>query len=91
MIVLDEAIYAKAFEIACKHKQEFKTVVLQLGAFQTCFAILGALGKRFDDSGLRDLLLESGVVAEGSIDGVLSGRHYNRSVRVHKLLLEALS
>ena len=32
---------------------------------------------------------ESNVIAEGSSDKVLSGKHYNRSVRFHKLMFEA--
>lgn len=42
------------------------------------------------DAGLRDLCIESGVVSEGSVKGVLEGKMYNRAVRVHKLVYEAL-
>ena len=30
------------------------------------------------------------IVALGSVKGVLSGKHYNPSVRVHKLIYEAM-
>jgi len=53
-------------------------------------AFLATIGKRFQDSGLEDILIESGVVAAGSINGVLSGHHYNRSMCTHKLMFEAL-
>ena len=39
----------------------------------------------------QDLLVESELVAEGSINGVLNGKHYNRSVRAHKVLHEAFT
>ena len=39
---------------------------------------------------LQDILIESELVAPGSINGVLSGKHYNRSVRSHKVIFEAL-
>jgi hypothetical protein len=39
---------------------------------------------------LQDLFIESGVVSEGSIKGVLSGKHYNRSVFCHKIVYEAM-
>ena len=39
----------------------------------------------------QDLLVESELVAEGSINGVLNGKHYNRSVRAHKVLYEAFT
>ena len=51
---------------------------------------LACIGKRFSDAGLQDILIESGVVAPGSINGVMNGHHYNRSVRCHKLMAEAL-
>ena len=35
-------------------------------------------------------MIESEIVAPGSVKGVLSGKHYNRSVRVHKLIYEAM-
>ncbi|KAG8180959.1 hypothetical protein JTE90_024708 [Oedothorax gibbosus] len=36
-------------------------------------------------------MVESGIIAEGSVNGILSGKHYNRSIRCHKLVYEALS
>ena len=38
---------------------------------------------------MRDLCNEAGLVAEGSISGVLDGRHYNWAVRVYKCIYEA--
>ena len=46
--------------------------------------------KCFDDSGLADTLLEARTVAQGSLPWVMEGRHYNRSVRVIKIMAEAL-
>ena len=43
------------------------------------------IGKRFQDAGLRDVCVESGVIADGSAAGVLEGRSYNRAIRFHKL------
>ena len=34
--------------------------------------------------------IEAGIVADGSINGVLDGKHYNRALRVHKCIHEAL-
>ena len=35
-------------------------------------------------------MIESEIVAPASVKGVLYGKHYNRSVRVHKLIYEAM-
>lgn len=36
------------------------------------------------------MFIESGIVSEGSIKGVLSGKQYNKSVACHKTMYEAL-
>ena len=41
-------------------------------------------------AGLQDIVIEAELCAEGSVKGVISGHHYNRSVRCHKLIYEAL-
>ena len=46
--------------------------------------------KIFQDAGLRDLCVQSGVIAEDSIASVMDGRKYNRAIRLHKLVYEAL-
>ena len=52
---------------------------------------LGIIGHRFKDAGLKDVLVYSGVYAEGSINSVLTGKSYNRAVRAHKLVFETVS
>ena len=61
-----------------------------MGVFHTICTMLAVIGKRFGDAGLRDLSVESGVIADGSIAGVLDGKKYNRAIRLHKLVYEAL-
>ena len=51
---------------------------------------MGALGKKMRCSGLEEVLIESGICASGSIEQVLTGKHYNRALRVHKVVYEAL-
>ena len=88
--VFDQALYAKAVEITWKHQEKFSDIIIRLGVFHTICTMLAIIGKRFQDAGLRDLCTESGVIAEGSIDGVMDGHKYNRAVRLHKLMYEAL-
>lgn len=90
VLVLDQALYAKAVEIAWKHKELFSKIIFRMGTFHTIMNILGIIGKRFQDAGLKDVCIESGIVAEGSIKGVLEGKQYNRAVRLHKCVYEAL-
>ena len=59
-----------------------------MGVFHTTCTLLSIIGKRFQDAGLRDFCVESGVIAEGSVAGVLDGRRYNRGVRLHNIMYE---
>ena len=89
--VFDQALYAKAVEIIWKHPDKFQTkIIIRLGVFHMTCMFLSTIGKRFQGAGLRDLCVESGVIAEGSIAGVMDGRKYNRAIRLHKLVYEAL-
>jgi len=90
LCVFDQALYAKAAEIVWSHPSEYRNVILSLGVFHTICTLLRIIGKRFADAGLFDLLVEGGIVAQGSVSAVLEGRHYNRGIRAHKLVYEAL-
>ena len=61
-----------------------------MGVFQTVCALVSIIGKKFQDPCLRDIVIESGVIAESSVSGVLQGCKYNRAVRFHELIYEAL-
>ena len=52
--------------------------------------VIAVIGKRFGDGGLSDLLIEGGIVAASSMSGVLAGRQYNRAMRAHKIVMEAM-
>jgi hypothetical protein len=90
-VVLDMAIYAKAFEILMnpRHIDLKNFIVLRLGAFHTMCIFLAVIGKRFGDAGLRDLVIESNLLGESSVEQMLRGKHYNNAMRVLKYLYDA--
>ena len=51
---------------------------------------MNVISKRFKDAGLQDLLIQSGAIAEGSIDSALIGKICNRGVWCYKLMYEVL-
>ena len=53
-------------------------------------SMLATISKRFGGSGWSDLVVEAGVLAPGSVAQVIAGKHYNRGLRVHKLVIEVL-
>ena len=89
-VVFDQALFAKATEIVWNNPDKFQNTVLMMGNFHTICIFMSIIGKMFGDAGLRDLAVESGVIAEGSINKVLQGKQYNRAVRLHKITYEAL-
>ena len=88
--VFDQAFYAKAMEVYWKHKELFDGIFIMMGAFYLFLMLLGVIGSRFGDAGLRELAVQSDVVAEGSVDKSLNGKQYNRAVHLHKCVYEAL-
>ena len=89
--VFDQAIYARAAEIKWKEPQKFKRCVPMMGMFHTTMMYMSILSNRFKYAGLRDLLIQSSVIAEGSIDRALCGKMYKRGIRMYKLAYEALT
>ena len=90
LLHMDQALYAKSTEIAWKLTSKYANIILRMGTFHTIMTLFAIIGKRFQDAGLRDACIESGIIAEGSVYGVLAGRMYKRAVRVHKIIYEAV-
>ena len=91
-LVFDHSIYAKAREVltnsANKDTQSF--INLRMGPFHACCIYLAVLGKGFGSAGLREIIVEADLTGPGSAEAVLSGKHYNRALRVMKTVYEAL-
>ena len=64
--------------------------VIGLGGFHIALNYLALLGKKYEDSGLEDLLIESTVYGSSTEFAILKGKTYNRGVRGHKLVMEAM-
>ena len=65
VVIFHQAIYAKAMEIKWKHSEHFKVIIVRMGAFHTICTLLGIIGKRLQDAGLRDLCGEPQVMQRG--------------------------
>ena len=91
-VVLDMAIYSKAVEILMnpKYIDLKRFIVLRLGAFHIMCIYIAVIGKRFGDAGLRDIVVESNILGESSVDKMLKGKHYNNATRVLKYLFDAI-
>ena len=90
VITFDLAIYVKAKEIQWQRPDEFRDMVVRMGGFHIILNYLSLLGKKFENSGLEDLLIEAGVYGSATISSIIKGKAYNRGIRAHKLTMEAL-
>ena len=68
----------------------FKNIIPRMGGFHSICTLPAIIGVRFKDTGRMNLCIESDVIAEGSVNGVLEEKRYNRTIRFHKLLYKAL-
>ena len=41
------------------------------------------LAKRFGDAGLKDLVVEVGLIGNETVDQALKGKNYNNALRIH--------
>ena len=88
----NQAIYAKAYQINYKEQEKFQVLLLMMETFHIILTFLAVISSRFKDAGLRDILIQSSVVAEGSLHTTFTGsRAYKRSIRPYKILYEAFS
>ena len=68
----------------------YKNVIILLGAFHSTMSYLSDIGKVMKGSGFEEIVIKAGLCASGSLDSVLKGRHYNRAMRIHAWMAEAL-
>ena len=59
VVVMEQALYAKATEIVWKHTSKYANIILRMGTFHTIITLLAIIGKRLQDAGLLDTCIES--------------------------------
>ena len=71
VITFDLAIYSKAKEIHWRYPEEFQNLVIHLGGFHIALNYLASIGKMFQERGLEDVFIESGLYGSSSTMAVL--------------------
>ena len=90
VLTFDFSFHVKAQQVRWNDAMYIERTVVRLGVIHSFMSFFSVIEKRFEDSGLADILLEAGNAVQRSLPGVMKGRHYNRSVRVLKIKAEAL-
>ena len=86
----DLGVCMKALPLIWNDPEKYKNHIVMVGTFHLVCAYLKMVGKKMAGSGLSDVLLEAGLIGSGSVHRVLSGKHYERAMHCHKILLESL-
>ena len=89
-LVGDMPTYKTIVQLKAENPELFKKIIPILGAFHQQMSYIYAIYKRFKGSGISEVLVATGVVAEGSVDQALRGKHYRRGVRCIMLMREVL-
>ena len=90
LLVGDQPVYALIVQLKYENQELFDRILPFLGPFHTQCSFMSAINKRFNGSGLSDLLVAAEVITEGSVDNALKGKHYKRGVQCFRLMYEVL-
>ena len=89
MVTFELLFYMKVKQVHRRYPEEFANVIIRMGGFHIALNYLGLIGKKYLDSGLDDLRIESGVYAAGTTAALMKGKSYTRGVRVFRLMWSA--
>ena len=89
-LVGDLPVYVLITLLKAENSSKYCDIVPFLGPFHTRCAMMSAICKRNKGSESEELLVAGGVVAEGSVDHALKGKHYKWGLFCLKLTCEAL-
>lgn len=82
----DLAIAKVAYQIQCTENPQFNYLFIHLGAFHIMVTHFKAIGEFIDECALPYMMFERGLLASGSVNGFLTGKHFNRCKRLHHLV-----
>ena len=85
----DLAIAKPAKQIQQSEAPLYDNIFVCFSPFHILLAYFGSLGYIIDESGGPHILTDTEVLAAGSMNGFLSGKHFNRCKRLHPMLSQA--
>jgi hypothetical protein len=86
----DLGVCMKAYPLVFSRPIKYKNHIIMIGTFHIICAYFKMVGHKMNGSGLSDVLMEAGLIASGSLNGVMNGKHYSRAINCHKITVEAL-
>ena len=90
ILTVDQALFCKLMELNWSIDEYRDKLIPRLGGLHAAMNFLKTIGDHMAGSGLAEVWLERGLLGEGAVQLVLSGKAYNKAIRAHKLTLQAL-
>ncbi|XP_011171576.3 uncharacterized protein LOC105204222 [Solenopsis invicta] len=90
-VTYDLAIAKVALQIQRTEKPRFDNLFIHVGMFHVMMAYFKAIGKFINNCGISTVMINSDLLASGSINGFLEGKHFNRCRRLHPIIYLAIN
>ena len=90
VLTVDQALFCKLMELKWSVEEYRDKLIPRLGGLHTAMNFLKDVGDHMAGSSLAEVWLESGLLGEGAVQLVVSGKAYNKAKRAHKLTLQSL-
>ncbi|CAH0562925.1 unnamed protein product [Brassicogethes aeneus] len=86
-VTYDLAIAREALRIQARERPQFDNLFIHLGSFHVMMAYFKAVGKFIDNCGSSNIMVDCGLLASGSVNAFIIGKHFNR-LKYHDNLLK---
>ena len=91
---VDQAIYNKVLQVLFNQQARDPSfcnkLIVRMGGFYVVFCLLKTIYSRFYNSGIVELLVETGVGSDGSIRSAMKSSDVKFGIRCYKILFEAI-
>lgn len=77
-VTYDLAITKVALQIQTTEQPKYDNIFINLGAFNIFMAYFKIVWKCIDEYGFTYIMVESELLASGSVNGFITGKHFNR-------------
>ena len=89
-LTLDVGAAMNTWKLIWNYPELYSNVLIHLGDFHYLEENFAISGKLVLNSGFEDIIFQSGICSQGSLNGVVFGSHYNRGWIAHNAFSEAL-
>lgn len=89
-VVFDMGLLTKALEKVWSQDKKLQGVIPVEGGMHLLMSVFAGIGHLYGDAGLKQLLIDSGTYALGTVNNILLGKDFDRALTAFKLVDEAL-